>query len=1046
MNNAVSEDQTPEAKAIAGLKMRGIGPAFMGGRIADIAVHPTKKSTWYLAVGSGGVWKTTNAGTTWNPIFDDQPSFSIGCVTLDPTQSDVVWVGTGEAVSGRHVAWGDGVYRSRNGGATWQHMGLTRSEHIAEILVDPRDSNVVFVAAEGPLWSSGGDRGVYRSSDGGETWETSLQIDADTGVTSIVFAPDDPDVMYAAAYQRRRRVWGFLGGGPGSAIYKSVDGGDSWRKLSEGLPSGEMGKIGLAVTPAAPDIVYATVEAGEETRGFYRSTDRGESWERRNEYLSGGTGPHYYQEIYASPSDADRVYQVDVFVHWTNDAGTTMRRLETGKTKHSDNHVVWIDPADGEHLLIGSDAGLYETFDHGQTFRHFPNLPISQFYRLAVDNAEPFYNVLGGAQDLGTLYGPSRTTGVEGVRSQDWSVTLGADGYHVAFDPGDPDTCYMEWQNGNVLRLDRRTMELRDIQPQGVEGDPPERWNWDCPIVVSPHQSSRIYVASQRIWQSDDRGDSWTAISDDLTRGINRYELPIIDTANGGRVQSVDALWDHMAMSRYSTVTHVCESPIQGGVLYAGTDDGQLHSTTDAGASWQQVADWPELFVNQVKASEHDAASAFVVADAHKNGDYSPYVFATTDGGATWNSLSGDLPDGAIVWSIEQDHVDSDLLFVGTEAGVYVSVNHGANWHRLAGAPTISFRDIVLHRRDEDMVGATFGRGFYVLDDYTALRHITNEMLAADAAIFPVRDAWWYVPHQTAQAEGQPTLGSSAYAAKNPDFGACFTYHLSADVVSAKEQRHKLEQDARDDDSDIAWPGWDALWEEHVANDPTVVLVVRDSAGEIVRRLPAETKAGLHRTTWDLRLPAPNPVRLEQPKFREPWETEPKGPLVEPGTYSVELVRVANGAVEELAASVSFFVKPTPAVATRPGLAESMAFHREVWGVRRDVLHAAKDLAKAQKELHQERAELAVAAASTSADHEDIEARHAQLEQLARELNGDPTRENLHEAQSPSIKELVGRVAGHLWDTTQPPTATQRAALTRASTAFQDFEARRAAL
>ncbi|MGK0226008.1 MAG: hypothetical protein ACI8XD_000818 [Thermoproteota archaeon] len=1038
-----TETSTPFASALAGLTMRGIGPAFMGGRIADIAIHPSKPSTWYLAVGSGGVWKTTNAGTTWTPVFDDQKSFSIGCVTVDPNQPDVVWVGTGEAVSGRHVAWGDGVYRSLNGGATWQHMGLARSEHIAEILVDPSDSSTVYVAAEGPLWSSGGDRGVFKTTNGGVSWEQVLQIDADTGVTSLALAPDDPDTLYAAAYQRRRRVWSFLGGGPGSGIYKTSNGGDSWREVTQGLPEGDKGKIGVAVTAAAPDTVYATIEADEETRGFYRSTDRGESWVKRNDYLSGGTGPHYYQELFASPTDPDRVYQVDVFVHWTPDGGQTIKRLETGKTKHSDNHLVWIDPDDGDHLLIGADAGLYETFDHGESFRHVPNLPISQFYRVAVDNTEPFYNILGGAQDLGTLFGPSRTTGVEGVRSQDWTVTLGADGYHVAFDPDDPAICYMEWQNGNMMRMDRRTMELQDIQPQGAIGDDPERWNWDCPIAISPHSPSTIYVASQRVWRSNDRGDSWTAISGDLTRNINRYELPVAPADEGGLVQSVDAMWDHMAMSMYSTITHLSESPVTPGVLVAGSDDGLVHVTNNGGASWRSSGALPEFptdgFVNNVKTSQHDDAVIFVAADAHKNGDYTPYVFASSDQGASWHSIAGDLPEDTVVWSIEQDHVDPELLFIGAEYGVHVSVNGGQNWHKLAGAPPISFRDVVLHRQSEDLIGATFGRGLYVLDDYTALRHLNNDTLQAEAALLPVRDAWWYVPHQTAQSEGQVTLGSTAFAANNPDAGACFTYHLSTQALSAKKQRHEQEKAAVNDQSNITWPGWDVLRDEHNTTDPRILLVVLDAHGQTVRRLAAETKPGLHRITWDLRLPAPDPIQLEKPGFKDPWESDPKGPLVAPGTYSVQIVRIDATGSTSLTEPQPFFVKPTPAVAAQPDLAESAAFNHQVWQLHHAVLHATKELGDTRKQVKQQRAELVVSPSSTAEQLVALEATHAAIELQAMALLGDPAREKLREAQSPSIKVMVERIAGHLWDTTQAPTATQRTMLERASSEFDAY-------
>ncbi|NNK76508.1 MAG: glycosyl hydrolase, partial [Maribacter sp.] len=441
-------------EAVSGLELRSIGPALMGGRIADIAVNPNDQSTWYIAVGSGGLWKTTNRGITWKPVFDDQPSYSIGTVTLDPKNPDIVWVGTGENVSGRHVAWGDGIYRSTNGGSTWQQMGLEQSEHIGKILVDPRDSNTLFVAAEGPLWSSGGQRGVYKTKDGGKTWQQVLKVDANTGVTDIEFDPSNPDILYAAAYQRRRHTWSLLAGGPKSGIYKSTDNGESWQQMKTGLPKGDMGKIGLAVTPSNPEVVYATIEANDKEKGFYRSMDKGESWEKRNSYISGGTGPHYYQELEASPTNPNLVYQMDVFLHVTRDGGKTINYLGTGREKHSDNHALWIDPEDGEHLIAGTDGGLYETFDEGTTWRLFPNLPISQFYKLGLDNAEPFYNIVGGAQDLGTLIGPSRTLNTEGVRNQDWYVPLGADGYESVFDPKDPNIVYMEIQQGLLHRLD----------------------------------------------------------------------------------------------------------------------------------------------------------------------------------------------------------------------------------------------------------------------------------------------------------------------------------------------------------------------------------------------------------------------------------------------------------------------------------------------------------------------------------------------------------------------------------------------------------------
>ncbi|NQZ78124.1 MAG: glycosyl hydrolase, partial [Ekhidna sp.] len=526
--DAISQSSKELNAAAAKLAMREIGPALMGGRISDIAIHPNQPHTWYVAAGSGNLWKTTNRGTTWKPIFDDQQSYSIGDVATDPNNPNVIWVGTGENVSGRHVGWGNGIYKSKDGGKTWVNMGLKASEHIGKILVDPSDSDIIYVASEGPLWSSGGERGVYKSIDGGKSWQSVLSIDKYTGVTDIEFDPSNPKTIYAATYQRFRRTWALMAGGPNSGIYKSSDAGTTWTQLKHGLPSVDMGKIGLAVTPANPNLVYATIEANDQNKGFYRSDDRGESWKKQNTYISGGTGPHYYQEIEASPQDANLVYQMDVFLHVTRDGGKSFDYLTNGRTKHSDNHALWIDPSDDSHLIAGTDGGLYESYDQGDTWRHFNNLPISQFYKLGLDNSLPFYNIVAGAQDLGTLIGPSRTTNTEGIRNRDWYVPLGADGYGSVYDWKDSNTAYMMWQQGSLVRLNVKTGETMGIKPQPVDSEVPERWNWDSPILVSPHNNKRIYFGSQRLWKSENQGNEWEAVSEDLTTNTNRYELPLM--------------------------------------------------------------------------------------------------------------------------------------------------------------------------------------------------------------------------------------------------------------------------------------------------------------------------------------------------------------------------------------------------------------------------------------------------------------------------------------------------------------------------------------
>jgi photosystem II stability/assembly factor-like uncharacterized protein len=916
-------------------------------------------------------------------------------------------------------------------------MGLAGSQHIGRILVDPRDSKVVLVAAEGPLWSAGGERGVYRSSDGGATWTAALVIDENTGVTDLEFDPSNPDVVYAASYQRRRHVWGFMGGGPRSGIWKSSDNGKTWRQIRTGLPKGDMGKIGLAVTAADPNLVYATIEAVGDEKGFYRSRDKGESWERRNGYISGGTGPHYYQEIEASPVNPDLVYQMDVFLRVTRDGGATFSILETAFDKHSDNHALVVDPADGKHLLVGTDAGVYESFDEGTTWRHFPNLPVSQFYKVALSNREPFYDVLVGAQDLGTLHGPSRTTNRDGIRNQDWYVPLGADGYGVAFHPRDPDILYMMWQEGMLFRKDRRSDEGIMIRPTPAATDPPERWNWDSPILVSPHDPERIYYGSQRLWRSDDRGGSWTAISSDLTQGRNRYEQRFM-----GRVWSVDALHDNGAMSKYATLTSISESPVTAGVLVVGTDDGLVQVSSDAGRTWSRTAPMPGLpplsFVNDVEASLFEARTIYVAADNHKTGDFTPYLYESADLGRTWRSIVGDLPKGTIVWAVQQDHVKPDLLFAGTEFGLYFSPNRGSNWFKLSGGvPTIAFRDVKLHRRDNDLVGATFGRGVYILDDYTPLRAIGPGTLAGEGSLFPVRDAWWYVPWQPGQAPGRPELGSDDFTAENAPVGAIITYHLREALTTAREARAAREKTLREQNADAPFPGFDRLREEALESGPKVFLVVSDASGRKVRLIEGPTKAGFHRVSWNLRGPNPNPIDLSPPGFRTPWDDPPRGPLLAPGRYSVELMVISASGVRPLGTAQSFAVKPVPNAPAGTDFVAVAAFQQEAAELQRQIGAVGGTIARAKDQLRHMRAALAQTPRADPVLHTRMDSVSRSLASLELRLSGHPEHQRLSEAEEPPINERLGMVIYGHWETRQMPTATMRRDLTLAAGALQ---------
>ncbi|MEM9934459.1 MAG: glycosyl hydrolase [Bacteroidota bacterium] len=1035
-----TDPQAAISKAAQGLTFRAIGPALMGGRISDIAVHPTKPSTWYVSAGSGNLWKTTNSGISWTPVFENQASYSIGEVAIDPNNPETVWVGTGENVSGRHVGWGDGVYKSVNGGKSWQNMGIKKSEHISKILIDPRNSEVVLVAAEGPLWSSGGDRGVYKTTNGGKTWEYVLPIDEHTGVTDLEFDPSNPDVIYAAAYQRRRKVWALLAGGPQSGIYKSTDNGNTWKEVSSGLPKGDMGKIGLAVTPANPDLVYATIEASPQEKGLYRSTDKGESWEKRSSYTSGGTGPHYYQELEASPQNPDLIYQMDVFLHVSRDGGKTFDYLGTGRAKHSDNHAMWIDPAHGNHMLVGTDAGVYESFDEGVHWRHFPNLPISQFYKLGLDNAVPFYNIVGGAQDLGTLIGPSRTLHTEGVRNQDWYVPLGADGYDSHFDPEDPDIVYVEIQGGLLHRLDRKTEEVINIQPQPAPNDPPERWNWDSPVLISHHNHKRLYFGSQRVWKSEDQGHSWTPISGDLTTNVNRYELDMID-----RVPGVDALYDNGAMSKYATLTSIAESPQEEGLLYTGSDDGLIHVSEDGGKSWRKSAALPGVperaFINDIEPSQHNANTVFAVADAHKVGDYSPYLFRSDNRGSTWKSISGDLPLGTILWVIKQDHQAEDLLFIGTEYGIYFSYNAGDNWLKLkAGVPTIPFRDIELHARENDLVGASFGRGFYVMDDYSPLRELSTVVENKASTLFSVRDAWWYVPNEPMQAKGSPTLGSDSYVAENPPFGALFTYYLSEAPQTSKQKRMEANKSLMKESEDIPFPGWENLRAESMESKPSAMLLIKDEEGHSVRWLAGPAKKGLHRINWDLTHPAPDPINLTKPAFTPPWAGESSGPMVKPGIYTVALFLEHNGKMEAQGNPQSFTVKPIPTVAEGKDFQAIAAFQQQTSDLIREIASARRKLGEVKDQFRYVEAAMKQTA-GTRAEHFT---RIGELKniwgELSLRLSGDPIRRKLDEPSVPSISSRAQAVAYGHWGTTQAPTHTHEKNIEISTAEFAAFQ------
>ncbi len=1011
---AEDEESGLTSGTVSALGWRSIGPAFMSGRITEIAVDPTDKHTWYISVASGGVWKTTNAGVQWEPIFDSYGSYSVGTVVIDPDDPLTVWVGSGENNSQRSVAYGDGIYKSVDGGTTFQNMGLEESEHIARILVHPEDSDTVYVAAQGPLWRSGGDRGVYVTGDGGQTWTTILEISDNTGITDLVMDPRDPDVLYAAAYQRRRHVWTLLDGGPEAGIYKTTDGGENWSELVRGLPSGDVGRIGLAISPQRPDVVYALVDAAEG-RGTYVSDNAGASWSKRSDYVTGS--PQYYQELFADPHQFDRIYAMDTFAQVSEDGGRNWNAVGE-QDKHIDNHALWIDPHDADHLLNGNDGGLYESFDRGRTWRFFTNLPITQYYKLAVGNDAPFYTVCGGTQDNATHCGPARTTAVNGIRNSDWYVPVFGDGFDPAIDPSNADIIYAQWQYGGLVRYDHQTGESLDVKPRESADGPALRWNWDSALLISPHDPARIYYAAQMLFRSDDRGNAWRAVSGDLTRNMDRNRLEIM-----GRVWSVDAVRKNTSTSPYGTIVALDESSIVEGLLYVGTDDGLVQVSEDGGGSWRridQVAGVPEMtYVNDLEASLHDADTVFAAFNNHKMGDFAPYVFKSTDRGVTWTSITGDLPERGSVYTLKQDHADPNLIFAGTEFGVWFTRDGGDHWVELSsGLPTIAVRDLEIQRQMDDVVLGTFGRSFYVLDDYSALRTLDEEALEAEAHVFPVRDALAFFESTPIALNDRAFQGADYFIAPNPDFGATFTYHLRDSLTTRRERRREQEEELAEQGEDVFYPSWDELRAEDREADPAIVLTVRDSDGNVVRRMTGPSSSGMHRVTWDLQYPDFRPVRIG---------ADENGPMAMPGTYTVEIARWHDGALSTIAQPVAFEVTAigTPTL-TQPDRGAVAAFNQQVGELQRAATGARNAAADAAEQLEMIEQTVRRYRQVDLALVEEIAAIQLRLRDLQEVLNGDRTRRRRSEPDMPGIMQRIGTAAGGAWSTSHGPTQTHR--------------------
>lgn len=1018
----------------SGLKFRSLGPAFTSGRVSGFAVDASNPSHYFVAAASGGVWKTLNNGTTWTPVFDNEGSYSIGAIVLDPKNPLTVWVGTGENNSQRSVSYGNGVYRSDDGGKTWKNVGLKTSEHIGRIAIDSKDSNTVYVAAQGPLWGPGGERGLFKTIDGGKTWKSILSISENTGVTDIVIDPQNPETLYAAAYQRRRHMWTLIDGGPESAIYKSTDAGASWNKLKAGLPTTEMGRIGLAVSPVDSNVVYATVEAADRKGGIFRSSDRGGSWERRNEF---DVAAMYYARIVADPKDVDRIYVMNVFLMVSDDGGRTIRRLGE-KSKHVDNHDIWIDPNNTDHYLVGCDGGVYESHDRGINWEFKRNLPVTQFYDVTTDNATPFYNVYGGAQDNFSFGGPSRTRNISGITNADWFVTNGGDGFRSQVDPEDPNTIYAELQNGVLARFDKLTGERMGIQPATGRGEEPLRWNWDSPFIVSPHSHTRLYFAADKLFRSDDRGDSWQVVSGQLSRGLDRDKLPVM-----GRVWGVDAVAKNASTAFFGNASALAESPKKEGVIYVGTDDGLIQVTEDGGKNWRRIEKFPGVadmaYVSRIVASNHEPNTVYAAFDNHQNADFKPYLLKSTDAGRTWVAINGNLPKNGPVWAIAEDQVNPNLLFAGTEFGLFFSVDGGQRWVQLKGGlPTIAVRDINIQRRENDLVLGTFGRGIYILDNYTPLRSIKPEVLKQESVVFPVKDALMYIQAQPLGGRGKSFQGESFFTADNPPFGTTVSYYLKDALKTRKEKRQAAEKEALKKGVPIPWPSQTDLRAEEEEEAPAIIVTVTDSTGRVVRRLSGPPTAGIQRVNWDLRYPAAT-LAGPPPPDADPDFEPPSGPLVMPGTYRVEVAKRVDGALTSLGQPQEFQVivagQEKMSISDRAALVE---FQQKAARLQRGV-NGALEVANALKpRLAAIKRAIAETPSLPERLQEDATVLDKRTNEILRVLRGDSAARQRNMNTPPSISERVGYIVGSQRMSTASPTQTQ---LNQYSAAAQEFGA-----
>ena len=1019
--------------ATPGLQFRLLGPALTSGRVIDLAVHPNDANTWYVAAASGGVWRTQNHGTTFEPIFDSYGSYSIGCVSIAKSNTNTLWVGTGENNNQRSVAYGDGVYKSVDGGKSFQNMGLKTSEHIGNIIIHPQDEQIVWVAAYGGVWSAGGERGVYKTTDGGKTWERTLFVSNETGISEIAIDPTNPNILYAAAHQRRRHEWTYVGGGPESGLYKSIDGGKTWTEINNGLPKNEMGRIGIAVSPADANYVYAIVEAKADKGGVYRSTDKGMSFAKMSGFSTSG---NYYQELICDPKNKDKFFVMDTWLHHSTDGGKNV--VGTGEDlKHVDNHCIWIDPNNTNHWVVGCDGGVYETYTHAKEWRYFDNLPITQFYKVASDNALPFYHIYGGTQDNNSMGGPSATRNIDGIANSDWFITWGGDGFESAIDPTNPNIAYSQSQYGGLVRYNKLNGEKLYIQPLPAKGESAFRWNWDSPLLISPYQSNTLYFAANKLFKSTNQGNDWQVISPDLTQQIDRNKIKVM-----GQVWSADAVMKNQSTTYYGNIIALDESPRKAGLLYVGTDDGLIQISENDGSSWTKISGIAGVpantRVNMLTASLHNENEVYACFVNQRSGDFKPYVFKSLDKGKTWTSIAGNLPVRGSVYCLKQDHLDANLLFVGTEFGAYYSKDGGKNWSKLNGLPTIAVYDLEIQKRESDLIAATFGRGFYVLDNFAPLRNLDLQISNQKAYLFPIKDALLYVPSGSNGLAGTGSQGHNFWMANNPSFGANFYLYLKEEYKSLKSVRTEKELKDEKEKKDVFYPSWEQLRAEAQEEPEQLIWVIKNSEGKEVKKLSCNPVKGIQKLTWNLRMESTSPLNPNKPKPGR-YESADDGHLVTAGNYTVEVYNTKNGVVSLLLEPMKFVVKDFDAREAKSIDNELLSFRNEVAEINRSVSGSQRLLNE-----YNEKYELMKFGVSSYPGIslnllQDLRKAKLNIDTCYLLLYGDGIKSSKEVETPPTFVNRLGYVNGQLFETSSAVSKSQKENLTWVKEEYEAF-------